>query len=115
MVPGFADHAARQFLGRRPREDVHDAADRLRSVQRGERTADDLDPLDILRGKQREVVAREERRIHADSIDEHESVGRVRAPQKNRRLGSRPARAGHRRARDRPNDISPPAPPMVPR
>ena len=32
-------------------------------------------------------------------------MGRVRAPQKNRRLGSRPARAGHHRARDRPQDV----------
>ena len=59
------------------RDDVHDAADRIRAVERALRSAHDLDALDIGDRHLRQVEAAAER-IGANAVNEHERVSPTR-------------------------------------
>src|SRR5690606_512568 len=64
-------------------DDVDDAAQRVRSVDRGLRAAHDLDPLDVPGVEDREIersAARVVRVVHADAVDEHHREVRLAAP-----------------------------------
>ena len=72
----------------RPGEDLDHAADRVGTVEGGERTASDLDALDVLRrGQRREVVSGEIRRVDAHAVHENQRLRRVGAAQEDRRQG----------------------------
>src|SRR6185436_6035334 len=72
LVAEFAGRPAGDAFPAGAGEDLDDAADRVRAVERGKGTARDLDPVDVLRGHAGPVVAREIRRVHTHAVDEDE-------------------------------------------
>ncbi len=101
LVSGLPRRPAGNAVGARPREDLHDAADGVRAVERREGPARDLDAVDVLRRQPRPVVAGEVRRVHPHAVDEHERLRRVGAAreersQRARRAVLRQVEAGHR-------------------
>ncbi len=72
MAAAF-DHAVHAALVR-VGQDVHDAGDRFRSVDRRERTAHDLHLIDTEGGEASPVIAGEVGVIDLDPVPQHECV-----------------------------------------
>ena len=89
-VLGF-EVEARRMVTALFRKDLHDPADRTRTVQRRHIAVDHFDVVDLIERHLRELRGAESRRLDAHAVDQHERLRRRRAAQEHPRRRARPA------------------------